>query len=178
MQIAKAALNEEVSKHTVTDLISGDRSKWLPGVQQKIAAEAKQFGIEVVDLRIKRIGYDDKATVAIYENMKTELAKIAAEVRSNGTAEAERIRAEADKQRTVIVAEAYRDAQKLRGGGDAKSLQIYANAYGQNTEFARFYRTLEAYRASFSNRSDVLVVDPSSEFFRYMKNPKPAGGAK
>jgi membrane protease subunit HflC len=118
---------------------------------------------------LKRVDYVEQINNSVYERMKSERARVANELRSTGAAESEKIRADADRQRTVIIAEAYRDAENIRGEGDAKASQIYADAFGQNPEFFKFYRSLEAYRASFHNRSDVLVVDSNSEFFRYFR---------
>lgn len=175
LQMTKAALAEEVRHYTLNELLTGDRSELVGEMQKGMATEAKKLGIAIIDVRLKRIGYSSNAVV--FEQMKTERARVANETRSNGIAEAERIRADADKQHTIIIAEATRNAQKIRGEGDAKASRLYAQAFGQNPEFAKFYRTLEAYRATFNSRNDVLVVDPSSEFFKYMKNPK-ASGAK
>lgn len=170
-QIVKAALNDEITKRTVREVISGERSKVMDAIHKKVMDEAKQIGVEIVDVRLKRVDYVEQINNSVYERMKAERARVANELRSTGAAESEKIRADADRQRTVILAEAYRDAENIRGDGDAKASQIYAQAFGQNPEFFRFYRSLEAYRASFKNRSDMMVVDPSSEFFRYFKSP-------
>jgi membrane protease subunit HflC len=170
-QIANAALNDEIAKHTTQELLSGERNKIMDAIRQKVSEEAKQIGINIIDVRLKRVDYVDQINNAIYDRMKAERTSVANELRSTGAAESEKIRADADQQRTMILADAYRDAQNIRGEGDAKASQIYAQAFGQNPEFYRFYRSLEAYRASFQNRSDVLVVDPSSEFFKYFKSP-------
>ncbi|MDY7578617.1 protease modulator HflC [Herbaspirillum sp. RTI4] len=168
-QIVKAALNEEITKRTVREVISGERGKVMSALKGKVAAEAKQIGVEIVDVRLKRVDYVDQINNSVYERMKSERVRVANELRSTGSAESEQIRADADRQRTVILAEAYRDAESTRGIGDAKASQIYAQAFGQNPEFYKFYRSLEAYRASFKNRSDLMVLDPSSEFFKYFK---------
>lgn len=169
-QIVKAALNDEITKRTVREVISGERGKVMDAIHKKVTDEAKQIGVEIVDVRLKRVDYVEQINNSVYERMKAERARVANELRSTGAAESEKIRADADRQRTVILAEAYRDAENIRGDGDAKASQIYAQAFGQNPEFFRFYRSLEAYRASFKNRSDMIVVDPSSEFFRYFKS--------
>ena len=169
-QIVKAALNEEITKRTVREVISGERGKVMTALQVKVEAEAKQIGLEIVDIRLKRVDYVEQINNSVYDRMKSERVRVANELRSTGSAESEKIRADADRQRTVILAEAYRDAEKIRGEGDAKASQIYAQAFGQNPEFYKFYRSLEAYRASFKDRHDVLVVDPNSEFFKYFKN--------
>ncbi len=170
-QVIKAALNEEITKRTVREVISGERGKVMNAIQKKVADEAKQIGVDIVDVRLKRVDYVEQINNSVYDRMKAERVRVANELRSTGAAESEKIRADADRQRTVILAEAYRDAENIRGDGDAKASQIYAQAFGQNPEFYRFYRSLEAYRASFRNRSDMMVVDPNSEFFKYFKNP-------
>ncbi|MFJ9449550.1 protease modulator HflC [Herbaspirillum sp. NPDC101397] len=168
-QIVKAALNEEITKRTVREVISGERGKVMDAIQRKVALEAKQIGAEIIDVRLRRVDYVDQINNSVYDRMKSERARVANELRSTGAAESEKIRADADRQRVVILAEAYRDAEKIRGAGDAKASQVYAQAFGQNPEFFKFYRSLEAYRASFKNRHDLMVVDPNSEFFKYFK---------
>ena len=170
-QIVKAALNEEITKRTVREVISGERGKVMDALRKKVEEEAKQIGVDIVDVRLKRVDYVDQINASVYDRMKSERARVANELRSTGFAESEKIRADADKQRTVILAEAYRDAENMRGEGDAKASQIYAQAFGKSPEFYKFYRSLEAYRASFKDRHDLMVIDPSSEFFKYFKNP-------
>ena len=170
-QIVKAALNEEITKRTVRDVISGERSKVMDALRTKVSIEAKQIGVEIIDVRLKRVDYVEQINNSVYDRMKAERSRVANELRSTGYAESEKIRADADKQSTVILAEAYRDAEILRGEGDARASRIYAQAFGQNPEFYKFYRSLEAYRASFKNKNDVLIVDPNSEFFKYFKAP-------
>ncbi len=169
-QIVKAALNEEITKRTVREVISGERSKVMNAIQRKVENEAKQIGVEIIDVRLRRVDYVDQISVSVFERMKSERVRVANELRSTGAAESEKIRADADRQRVVILAEAYREAEKTRGQGEAKATQIYGEAFGQNPEFYKFYRSLEAYRASFKSRSDVMVVDPNSEFFKYFKS--------
>ncbi|HJV81365.1 protease modulator HflC [Noviherbaspirillum sp.] len=169
-QVIKAALNEEITKRTVREVISGERGKVMSAIQKKVMDEAKQIGVEIVDVRLKRVDYVEQINNSVYDRMKAERVRVANELRSTGAAESEKIRADADRQRTVILAEAYRDAENVRGDGDAKASQIYAQAFGQNPEFYRFYRSLEAYRASFKNRNDMMVIDPNSEFFKYFRN--------
>jgi len=176
-QIVKAALNDEITKRTVRDVISGERSKVMDALRNRVAAEAKQIGVEIVDVRLKRVDYVEQINNSVYDRMRAERARVANELRSTGFAESEKIRADADKQSVVIIAEAYRDAEKTRGKGDADASRIYAQAFGQNPEFYKFFRSLEAYRASFKNKGDVLVVDPSSEFFRYFKAPGQGKGS-
>ena len=168
-QIIKAALNEEITKRTVREVISGERGKVMDAIRTKVSDEAKQIGGEILDVRLKRVDYVEQINNSVYERMKSERARVANELRSTGAAESEKIRADADRQRTVILAEAYRDAESIRGDGDAKASQIYAEAFGQNPEFFKFYRSLEAYRSSFRSRSDLLVLDPNTEFFRYFR---------
>lgn len=172
-QIVKAALNEEITKRTVREVISGERGKVMAAIQKKVTEEAKQIGVEIVDVRLKRVDYVEQINNSVYDRMKAERVRVANELRSTGAAESEKIRADADRQRTVILAEAYREAEGIRGDGDAKATQIYGQAFGQNPEFFKFYRSLEAYRASFKNRSDIMVLDPNSEFFKYFKNVGP-----
>lgn len=173
-QIVKAALNDEITKRTVREVISGERGKVMDAIRKKVEEESKQIGVDIIDVRLKRVDYVDQINASVYDRMRSERARVANELRSTGSAESEKIRADADKQRTIILAEAYRDAEKMRGEGDAKASQIYAQAFGQNPEFYKFYRSLEAYRASFKTRSDLMVVDPNSEFFKYFRNS--AGG--
>lgn len=174
-QIIKAALNDEITKRTVREVISGERAAVMAAVQAKVVAEAKEIGVGIVDVRLKRVDYIEQINNSVYERMRAERVRVANELRSTGAAESEQIRADADRQRTVIIAEAFRDAEKVKGDGDAKASAIYAEAFGKNPEFARYYRSLEAYRASFKDRNDVLVVDPSSEFFKYLKQPAASG---
>jgi membrane protease subunit HflC len=163
------SLNNEVAKRTVSDVISGERNKVLEAVRGRINEDAKQIGAEVVDVRLKRVDFAAEVQDRVFDRMQSERKRVANERRATGSAESEKIRADADRQREVILAEAYRDAQRVKGEGDAKAASLYAGAFGQNPEFAEFYRSLEAYRASFRNRSDVMVVDPSAEFFKYFK---------
>jgi membrane protease subunit HflC len=176
--IVQAALNEEVTKRDVRAVLSTERDKVMQGVIRRLADDAKSFGIEVVDVRIKRVDFSVNITDAVYRRMESERKRVANELRSTGNAEGEKIRADADKQREVIIAEAYRDAQKIKGEGDAKASALYADAFGRDPQFAEFYRSLEAYRASFRNKSDVMVVDPSSDFFKAMRGAGNPGAAK
>ena len=173
-QIVKAALNDEITKRTVGEVIAGDRNQLMTAVKNKMANETRHIGVEIIDVRLKRVDYVDQINDSVYERMKSERTRVANELRSIGEAESEKIRADADKQRTIILAEAFRDAEKIKGEGDARASRIYAQAFSKNPEFYRFYRSLEAYRESFKDKKDVLVVDPSSEFFRYMKHSKGA----
>jgi len=172
--IVQAALNEEVTKRTVAAVLSTEREKVMQGVIKRLTEDAKSFGIEVVDVRIKRVDFSANITESVYRRMESERKRVANELRSTGGAEGEKIRADADRQREVIVAEAYRDAQKLMGEGDAKASTIYAESFGKDPQFAAFYRSLQAYRSTFRSKSDVMVLDPSSDFFKAMRG---AGGS-
>ncbi|MDP3668588.1 MAG: protease modulator HflC [Telluria sp.] len=174
-QIIKAALNDEITKRTVREVISGERGKVMEAIQKKVVAEAKQIGVGIVDVRLKRVDYVEQINNSVYERMKAERTRVANELRSTGSAESEKIRADADRQRTVLLAEAFRDAERIKGEGDAKASQIYAQAFGKNPEFYKFYRSLEAYRASFKSRNDMMVIDANSEFFKYLKSPGSGG---
>ena len=176
-QIVKAALNDEITKRTVREVISGERGKVMEAIVDKVVAEAKQIGVGIVDVRLKRVEYVEQINTSVYERMKAERTRVANELRSTGAAESEKIRADADRQRTVILAEAFRDAEKIKGEGDAKASEIYAGAFGKNPEFYKFYRSLEAYRTTFKNKGDVMVLDPGSEFFKYFRSPGGAAAA-
>lgn len=167
--IVQAALNEEVTKRTVGAVLSAEREKVMQGVIRRLADDAKSFGIEVVDVRIKRVDFSANITESVYRRMESERKRVANELRSQGSAESEKIRADADRQREIIVAEAYRDAQKLKGEGDAKASALYSESFGRDPQFAQFYRSLEAYRATFRSKSDVMVLDPSNDFFKAMR---------
>lgn len=175
--VVQDALNSEVTKRTVRDVLSSERDKVMQGVQKRLEDDAKNFGIEIVDVRIKRVDFPASVTDSVYQRMQSERRQVANELRSTGAAEAEKIRADADRQREVIVAEAYRDAQKIKGEGDGKAAALYADAFGRDPQFAQFYRSLEAYKASFAKKSDVMVLDPSSDFFRAMRNGGQVGSA-
>jgi membrane protease subunit HflC len=167
--IVQAALNEEVTRRTVSAVLATDRERVMQGVLARLKDDAKNFGIEVIDVRIRRVDFSAQISDAVYRRMESERKRVANELRSTGTAEGEKIRADADRQREIIVAEAYRDAQKIKGEGDAKASALYSEAFGRDPQFAQFYRSLEAYRASFRSKSDVMVVDPSSDFFKSMR---------
>ncbi len=171
--IVQAALNEEVTKRSVRAVLSTEREKVMQGVMKRVIDDAKAFGIEIVDVRIKRVDFAASITDSVYRRMESERKRVANELRSQGSAEGEEIRADADRQREVILAEAYRDAQKIKGEGDAKASALYSDAFGQDPSFAQFLRSLDAYRTSFRSKTDVMVVDPNTEFFRTLRN----GGA-
>ncbi len=165
------ALQNEIARRTVADVVSGQRDKIMSEVRSKLFEDAKRLGAEIVDVRLKRVDFAPEVQERVFDRMQSERKRVANERRATGSGEAEKIRADAERQREVILAEAYRDAQQIRGEGDAKATTLYAEAFGQNPEFAGFYRSLEAYRASFRNRTDLLVVDPSADFFRYFRSP-------
>jgi membrane protease subunit HflC len=171
-QTVNAGLREEFGKRTVHDVVSGERDKVMEEMRAKADLDARKIGVQIVDVRVKRVDLPNEVSESVYRRMEAERKRVANELRSQGSAEAEKIRADADRQREIIVAEAYRDAQRIKGEGDAKSTAIYGSAFGQNPEFYSFYRSLEAYRASFRNRSDVMVVDPSADFFKYLKGSR------
>jgi hypothetical protein len=162
----QAAFNEEITKRDVKGVLATEREKVMQDVRSRLADEAKSFGIEIVDVRIKRVDFVADITDSVYRRMESERKQVANELRSQGAADGEKIRADADRQREVIIAEAYRDAQKIKGEGDAKASALYADAFGRDPQFAQFYRSLEAYRATFRNKSDVMVIDPSASSSR------------
>jgi membrane protease subunit HflC len=172
--VVQAAFNEVVTRRTVSGMLSTERENVMQDVRSRLADEAKSFGIEIIDVRVKRVDFVADITDSVYRRMQSERNRVANELRSQGGAESEKIRADADRQREVIMAEAYRDAQKVKGQGDAKASALFADAFGRDPQFAQFYRSLEAYRASFRTKSDVMVLDPSSEFFRVMRGGGPA----
>ena len=177
-QAVNAGLREEFGKRTLHDVVSGERDKIMEEMRSKADADARKIGAQVIDVRLKRVDLPLEVSESVYRRMEAERKRVANELRSQGAAEAEKIRADADKQREIIVAEAYREAQRVKGEGDAKSSAIYAAAFGQNPEFYAFYRSLDAYRNSFRNKSDVLVVEPTSEFFKYLKGSGAVGKSK
>jgi membrane protease subunit HflC len=170
-QMVNDGLRAEFGKRTIHDVISGERAKIMDILRDKADSEARQMGIQVLDVRLKRVDLPPEVSDSVYQRMEAERKRVANDLRSQGAGAAEKIRADADKQREVILAEAYREAQRIKGEGDAKASEIYAAAYSKNPEFYGFYRSLEAYRNSFRSKSDVLVLDPSSDFFKYLKNP-------
>ena len=173
LQTINDGLRAEFGNRTVHDVVSGERDKIMELMRLKANEDAQTIGVEVLDVRLKRVDLPNEVSESVYGRMKAERTRVANELRSTGAAESEKVRADADKQREVIIAQAYRDAQRMKGEGDAKASAIYARAYEQNPEFYSFYRSLEAYRQSFKNKSDVMVLEPNSEFFTYFKNSKP-----
>ena len=170
-QTVNDALRAEFARRTVHDVVSGERQKIMDTVADKVDKDVKNIGVEVVDVRLKRVDLVPEISSDVYRRMESERKRVANELRSTGSAEGEKIKADADRQKQVIVAEAYRDAQRIKGEGDAQAARIYAEAFGRNPEFYSFYRSLEAYRASLRNKSDVMVLEPNSDFFKYLKNP-------
>ena len=169
-QTVNAGLREEFGKRTVHDVVSGERDKIMEQMREKADLDARKIGVQIIDVRVKRVDLPTEVSESVYRRMEAERKRVANELRSEGSAEAEKIRADADKQREVIVAEAYREAQMMKGEGDAKATATYAQAFNQNPEFYSFYRSLEAYRNSFKSKSDIIVVEPNSDFFKYMKS--------
>ena len=173
-QIIKDALREEFARRTIQDVISGERAEIMNIATVTADKKSKEFGVEVIDVRIMRIDLKGEVSDAVYRRMEAERTRVAKDFRSKGAEQAERIRADADKQRTVIIAEAYREAELLRGQGDAKASEIYAQAYNKDREFYAFYRSLMAYRSSFNSKEDIMVIKPDADFFRYFNNQKGA----
>tara|TARA_Y100001970_G_scaffold89941_1_gene113327 strand:+ start:198 stop:1061 length:864 start_codon:yes stop_codon:yes gene_type:complete len=165
------SLRSEFGKRSVQEVVGGDRLKIMKVVTTTANERAADLGMEILDLRLKRIDLPTEVSANVYERMRSERARVAREFRARGEKEAITIRADADRQRTVISAEAYRDAQEMRGAGDAKSAEVYASAYNRNPEFYDFYRSLNAYKSSFGNNSDVMLLEPDSEFFKFFGNP-------
>ncbi len=169
-QTVNSSLRDEFGNRTVHDVVSGERDKIMNLMREKANEDARKIGVHVLDVRIKRVDLPQEVSESVYRRMEAERKRVANELRSTGAAESEKIRADADRQREIIIAEAYREAQQVKGLGDAKGAAIYAEAYQQNPEFYAFYRSLEAYRQSFKNKTDMLVLDPNSEFFKYLKH--------
>ncbi len=171
-QIMKDAMRSEFGVRTIKQLISEDRSELRDTLLQKLAPLASKFGMELIDIRIKRIDLPPEVSSSVYQRMRAERERVAREFRSQGAESAEQISAEADKQRQVILANAHRDAENIRGRGDAQSAEIYAKSYGKNPEFYAFHRSLQAYQASFEKTQDTLVIKPDSDFFKYFSSEK------
>jgi membrane protease subunit HflC len=178
-RVVRNAFQEEINRRTVQELLSSGREQLMMDVKKDVLSVvkgAKPWGVDVVDVRMTRADYVEAITESVYRRMEAERKRVANELRSTGAAEGEKIRADADRQREVIVANAYRDAQKVKGEGDAQASALYADAFGRDPQFAQFYRSLEAYKSSFNKKSDVVVVNPdASEFFRTFRNGTAAG---
>jgi len=176
LQTVNSGLREEFGRRTVPEVVSGERDRIMENMRIRADTDARQIGVQILDVRLKRVDLPTEVSESVYRRMEAERLRVANELRSEGAAIAEQIRADADRQREVIIANAYREAQMIMGQGDATATATYAEAFEQNPEFYSFYRSLEAYRSSFSSRNDVMVVDPSSDFFKFMKSPM--GAAK
>lgn len=175
LQTINDSLRAEFGNRTVHEVVSGERDKIIELMRDRANEDASKIGVEVMDVRMKRVDLPQEVSESVYRRMEAERKRVANELRSTGAAESEAIRADADRQREVILAQAYRDAQRIKGEGDAKATAIHASAYQINAEFYAFYRSIEAYRQSFKSKSDVLVLEPSSEFFRYLRSGGRAG---
>ncbi|MDJ0805686.1 MAG: protease modulator HflC [Gammaproteobacteria bacterium] len=166
------SLRDEFGKRTIIEVVSGERAEIMALLTKDIDAKGAELGVEILDIRVKQIDLPPEVSESVYDRMRAERERVARDLRAQGGEAAERIRAEADRERVVIVSDAYKQAEQLRGEGDAKSAEIYANAYSQDAEFYAFYRSLNAYKASFKDRADVMVLQPDSDFFRYLKNQR------
>lgn len=169
-QTISDGLQAEFGKRTVHDVVSGEREAIMDLMREKADQDARKIGVQIIDVRLKRVDLPQEVSESVYRRMEAERKRVANELRSTGSAEGERIRADADKQREVILAEAYRDAQRIKGEGDAKASALYAQAFQQNPEFYSFYRSMEAYRSSLRNKGDLLLLEPNSDFFKYLKD--------
>lgn len=172
LSIVKDGIRGEFAKRTVPEVVSSERREIMGDMLEQAHADAEKLGIEVVDVRVKRIEFSETVSESVFKRMREERLRVAAELRAEGAENAERIRAEADRSRTVILAEAYRDSEIIRGQGDATAAAIYAKAYNKNPEFYSFSRSIEAYKNSLGNQSDLLVLGPDSEFLRYLNKSK------
>ncbi|MES2561266.1 MAG: protease modulator HflC [Pseudomonadota bacterium] len=175
LQTINGSLRAEFGNRTVHEVVSGERDKIMELMRQKANEDAKTIGVQVLDVRMKRVDLPQEVSESVYRRMEAERKRVANELRSTGFAESEKIRADADRQREVILAQAYREAQRVRGDGDAKAIAIHAGAYQANPEFFAFYRSIEAYKQTFKSKGDLMVLDPSSEFFRYLRSGGKAG---
>jgi membrane protease subunit HflC len=175
MQTVNSSMREEFGKRTINEVVSGEREKIMDALRQKADLDARKIGVQVLDVRLKRVDFPTEISESVYRRMDAERKRVANGLRATGNAESEKIRADADRQREVTLADAYRDAQKIKGDGDAKASALYAAAFGRNSEFYAFYRSMDAYKQSFKNKSDVMVMDPSSAFFKYLKGSGKAG---
>lgn len=169
-QTVNATLREEFGKRTIHEVVSGQRDELMHVVQEKTDVDARKIGVEVLDVRLKRVDFPVEISESVYRRMDAERKRVANELRATGNADSEKIRADADRQREVILAQAYRDAQKIKGEGDARASALYASAFGRNPEFYAFYRSLNVYKQGFKNKSDVMVLDAGSPFFKYLKS--------
>jgi membrane protease subunit HflC len=177
-QTVAGSLRDEFGARSLHDVVSGQREEIMAKVREKADNDLKRIGVEIIDVRLKRVDLPQEVSDSVFGRMQAERKRIANEQRSTGAAEAEKIRADADRQREIILAEAYRDAQRVKGDGDAKSSAIYAGAFQQNPEFFAFYRSMEAYRSSFHGKSDMLLLEPSSDFLRYFRDSQGRSAGK
>ena len=168
-QLVRSALNEEFTKRTVRELISDQREQVMQGIRKKVADDAADIGVEIVDVRLKRVDLLAEISDSVYRRMEAERKRVANELRSTGAAESDRIRANAERQRDTILAEAYREAQKIKGAGEAKATSIYNEAFSKDASFAEFYQSLEAYRNTFKDKRDVMVMEPNSDFLKFLR---------
>lgn len=175
-QTIKTGLRDEFGKRTIQEVVAGDRTEIMGIMTEQAKKKAETLGIEVVDVRIKRIDLPSSVSSSVYNRMRAERERVARDFRSKGAESAEKIRADADRQSNVILAEAYRDSEVVRGEGDATAADTYAQAYGKDREFYQFYRSMDAYKKTFSNKGDIMLIEPDSEFFRYFN--KAAGSSK
>lgn len=175
LQTVNSGLREEFGRRTVPEVVSGERDRIMENMRVRADTDARLIGVQILDVRLKRVDFPTEVSESVYRRMEAERTRVANELRSEGGATAEQIRADADRQREVIIAEAYRQAQTVMGEGDARATEIYANAFEKDAEFYSFYRSLDAYRNTFTNKGDVMVVDPSSDFFKFLKD---AGGVR
>lgn len=170
-QTINASLRDEFGNRTVHDVVSGERDVIMGIMRQKADADARSIGVEVVDVRLKRVDLPQEVSESVYRRMEAERKRVANELRSTGAAESEKIRADADRQREVILAEAYREAQKTMGDGDSQAAATYSAAFQKDAEFYAFWRSIDAYKQSFKNKGDMMVLEPTSDFFKYLRNP-------
>ena len=175
LQTVNSGLREEFGRRTVPEVVSGERDRIMENMRVRADTDARLIGVQILDVRLKRVDFPTEVSESVYRRMEAERTRVANELRSEGGATAEQIRADADRQREVIIAEAYRQAQTIMGEGDARATEIYADAFQKDAEFYSFYRSLDAYRNTFTNKGDVLVVDPSSDFFKFLKD---SGGVR
>ena len=171
-QTVNDGLRAEFGKRTILEVVSGERSEIMDILKERADRDSRQIGIEIIDVRLRRVDLPQEVSESVYQRMNAERKAVANELRSQGFADSEKIRAEAERERDIIITEAYRDAQKVKGEGDAKASRIYANTFSKNKEFYDFYRSLEAYRKSFSGKEDIMVLDPNSDFFKYLRGPR------
>lgn len=170
-QVVNSGLRAEFGKRTIQEVIAGDRTEIMKLMVGEAGKKAETLGIEVIDVRIKKIELPSEVSNSVYERMRTGRELVARDFRSQGSEASERIRADADRQSTVTLADAYRDSEIIRGTGDAKATSTYAKSFGRDREFYKFYRSLNAYKGNFSSSSDVILLQPDSEYFKYFKNP-------